>query len=138
MEKNFFNLIHSGKGGNNSTGDGYLYRGRGYIQLTTKDNYKLYTKKHNLFNPNDKQDFLTNPNLVATNIDYAVESACLYWRYLGAKKSNTNNYADNGIKEIDIIQVSANINGWFLPTKPHGLDDRRKKLEKIAKEMGLK
>lgn len=36
------NYIYGGKNGNNTTGDGFLYRGRGYNQLTWKNNYKIF------------------------------------------------------------------------------------------------
>ncbi|OOF55428.1 hypothetical protein [Rodentibacter myodis] len=130
-----------GRLGNNTTGDGFLYRGRGYIQLTGKNNYKLFTEKHNLFYPDDIKDFVKEPDLVSDNIDYCAESACLYWRYIGARYPDTNNLADMGASEDVLIKVSANINGWYgrgdFPNKAKGYEDRRKRFISISKLLGL-
>jgi predicted chitinase len=43
--------------GNNQAGDGYKYRGRGFVQLTGKRNYQLFGDRYNI-------DLVTNPDLV--------------------------------------------------------------------------
>jgi predicted chitinase len=40
----FFDFIYGGRYGNTSPGDGYKYRGRGFIGITFKDNYAKYGK----------------------------------------------------------------------------------------------
>lgn len=57
--------------GDEASGDGFRYRGRGYIQLTGKVNYKA-------FGGHIAQDLVANPDLVAT--DYALESAAYYFQ----------------------------------------------------------
>lgn len=67
--------------GNEASGDGYRYRGRGFIQLTGKNNYtKLQEYFHQEF-PNDLNNLLNNPDLIADkhHYKYAIESAFIYW-----------------------------------------------------------
>jgi predicted chitinase len=52
----FFNFVYGGKFGNSPT-EGFAYRGRGYNQLTYKDQYKKYSEILNL-------DLVKNPDLV--------------------------------------------------------------------------
>lgn len=52
----FFNFVYGGKYGNSAT-EGYMYRGRGYNQLTYKGNYKYYSDILKL-------DLVKNPDLV--------------------------------------------------------------------------
>ncbi len=62
------NLVYASRMGNGpeSSGDGYKYRGRGYIQLTGKDNYTQFDKTV-------PEDILANPDLVSGK--YALMSA---------------------------------------------------------------
>jgi putative chitinase len=57
--------------GDEASGDGFNYRGRGYIQLTGKVNYKA-------FGAHLGRDLLANPDLVAT--DYPLASAAYYFQ----------------------------------------------------------
>ena len=53
--------------GDEASGDGFKFRGRGALQLTGKDNYKLFSEYLK------KPEIMTNPDLVAT--EYSFESA---------------------------------------------------------------
>jgi putative chitinase len=97
--------------GNESSGEGWKYRGRGVIQLTGKSNYEAFSKTAN-------QDFVTNPDLVATP-EWALASACWFW-----KQRKINQYADAD----DIHMVTKRINGGFngLEHRQHYLDEYKK------------
>lgn len=87
--------------GDEASQEGWLYRGRGYIQLTGKDNYAAL----------DKQipgDILKNPDLVATS--YPMLSAAWFWDH-----NNINDLCDNG----NVIDVTKKVNGGL-----NGVDDR--------------
>lgn len=58
--------------GNTQPGDGYKYRGRGYIQLTGKDNYQKFAQFSGI-------DVVNNPDLVATPA-VGAEAALWYWK----------------------------------------------------------
>jgi predicted chitinase len=109
--------------GDEASGDGYRYRGRGLIQLTFKSNYQAFTACHNEKNPNDPQDFVAEPDLLVTQRKYAIESAFFFW-----DTRNVNADADND----DLKQVTTRINGGL-----NGLDDRRARLARIKKAMGI-
>ncbi|XZF16349.1 SpvB/TcaC N-terminal domain-containing protein [Chitinophagaceae bacterium MMS25-I14] len=70
---------HKGGNGDEASGDGFLYRGRGYFQLTLHDNYRDFTKAYNsLFGAHE--DFVTNPEKVATDKEIAVISSLWYFQ----------------------------------------------------------
>ena len=94
--------------GNDSQGDGYKYRGRGWIQLTGKANYK--TASTDL-----SQDFVNNPDLLSQYPGAAVISGW-YWN-----KHNLNVLADLD----DILSITKRINGGT-----NGLTDRQQWLTK--------
>src|SRR5690606_29693494 len=56
--------------GDEKSGDGYMYRGRGVLQTTGRNNYRLLGEYLGV-------DLLSNPDLVAT--EYALESAIFYF-----------------------------------------------------------
>lgn len=64
-------LMYGGRMGNDDAGDGYLYRGRGYTQLTGESNYRDAGTALNL-------DLVNNPDLAA-NRDNAQRIALWYW-----------------------------------------------------------
>jgi len=97
--------------GNIIAGDGKRFKGRGLIQLTGRANYDKYGKYK-------KQDFIGNPNLVATK--YAVDVSGWFWTI----EKSLNIYADKD----DIITITKKINGGL-----NGLEDRKKYLE-LAKK----
>lgn len=65
-------LMYGGRMGNDDVGDGYLYRGRGYTQLTGENNYRDAGTALNL-------DLVNNPDL-ASNRDNAQRIAVWYWQ----------------------------------------------------------
>ena len=155
-QPDLFNYVYANSNGNGSetSGDGYKYRGGGYIQITGREKYKGYTKVHNAKNPSDQQDFEANPNLVRTNVEYGVESAMFWWRNMGSVSTykDCNRLADLGATEAELIMMSANVNGWFtkggtqLPVNKHGIislreangmSDRRTRFNSIKKLLGL-
>ena len=71
--------VYGGRMGNGpeSTGDGYKFRGRGYIQLTGKDNYTAFGRAIN-------EDMTANPDKVATH--YALLSAAWFFNKNGLHK----------------------------------------------------
>jgi len=93
------NYVYSNRLGNGSeaSGDGWRFRGRGYIQLTGKDNYKA-------FDAFVDDDILANPDLVATK--YPLLSAAWFWSV-----NKINNLADAGIDVDDITRVTKKVNG---------------------------
>lgn len=96
--------------GDEASGDGWRFRGRGYIQLTGRNNYSL-------FNITVKEDILENPDLVAEK--YPLLSAGWFW-----DSNNLNDLADKGSTEEDVTAVTKRVNGGT-----HGLDDRISKFK---------
>jgi len=96
------NHVYAGRMGNGdeNSGDGFRYRGRGLIQLTGRSNYKACGEALGV-------DLEENPELVETP-QFAVLSAGWFWSTHGL-----NNIAS------DILAVTKKINGGT-----HGLDDR--------------
>ena len=74
------NKVYGGRMGNGTeeTGEGSLYKGRGLIQLTGKDNYRLASDALGV-------DFVANPDLVLTK-EYAALTAAWYWNKRGLNK----------------------------------------------------
>lgn len=102
--------------GNEQSGDGWTYRGRGIIQLTGKANYQAFSQDWGV-------DVVSQPDLVATDPVLAVASGCWYWQ-----KRNINAAAEAD----DLIKVTRLINGGT-----NGLDDRAHLLGIAKQQMGL-
>jgi putative chitinase len=101
--------------------EGYKYRGRGYIQLTGKNNYLLFDKSLN--ESGLEIDIIGNPDLVATT--YPLISAAWFFN-----KNNLNEIADlGGTKEI-ITRVTKKVNGGT-----HGLESRISYFNKFYKKL---
>jgi len=83
--------------GDEASQEGWLYRGRGYIQLTGKDNYAA-------FNDQVPEDILKNPDLVATQ--YPMLSAAWFWDH-----NNINDLCDNETIEDVTRKVNGGLNG---------------------------
>jgi len=108
------NLVYANRMGNGaeSSGDGFKYRGRGYIQLTGKVNYESFNKMVD-------EDIIVNPTLVATK--YPLLSAAWFWN-----SRLLNTLADKGATEVAVILITKKVNGGV-----HGLNDRLDKFKKF-------
>lgn len=99
--------------GNTEEGDGWKWRGRGFLQCTGRTNYRSFASEMRL------PDVMKDPNLVA--IDYAFESA--FWFF---KRNKLFQMADKGVNDEVITAITRKVNGGT-----HGLDDRLEKTKKI-------
>jgi putative chitinase len=101
------NRVYADRNGNRDekSGDGYKYRGRGYIQLTGASNYDLFSKYIVI-------DCIDNPDLVATQ--YPLESAAWFFT-----KNNIWAKCDKGSELQNITEVTKAVNGG-----KHGLTSR--------------
>ena len=93
--------------GDDASGDGWRYCGRGLIQLTGKDNYAAFADSIGI-TPEEVSDYVQT-------FEGAVQSACWFW-----ESNNLNQYADSG----DIETMTKRINGGTL-----GLADRKEHYE---------
>jgi putative chitinase len=100
--------------GNEASGDGYRYCGRGLIQLTGRTNYQAFA------------DSIETPLEEMTEylgtFEGAVQSACWFW-----ESNNLNKWADAG----DILTMTKKINGGTI-----GLADRTKHYEHACHVLG--
>ena len=103
------NRVYGGRMGNGveATGDGFKFRGRGYIQLTGKDNYTQFDKTV-------PEDILANPDLVSGK--YALMSAAWFF-----DKNKLWAICDKGADQATVTAVTKRVNGGTI-----GLPDRIK------------
>ena len=108
------NRVYASRMGNGdeASGDGWKYRGRGALQLTGKANYQAFAEY--LKNP----EVVTNPDVVATT--FAFESAMFFF-----DKNKLWSICDQGVNDAAILALTKRINGGT-----HGLDDRNAKTKK--------
>ncbi|VVE19647.1 glycoside hydrolase family 19 protein [Pandoraea fibrosis] len=124
--KNLANYVYASRyeNGDEDSGDGYKYRGRGLIQTTFKSNYRVLTKEHNRRFPNEPCDFIANPDLVLSNLEYGIESAFVYW----SVTRDVNSIADSG----SVSDVTKKVNGGL-----HGYAERKSAFNKLANILGI-
>jgi putative chitinase len=102
--------------GDESTGEGFKFRGRGAIQLTGKDNYKAFDQFVD-------EDLIASPELVASK--YPLLSAAWFW-----DKTKLNAISDKGATDDVVKQVTIKVNGGT-----HGLADRISKFKLFYAEL---
>jgi putative chitinase len=98
--------------GDEASGDGFKYRGRGYIQLTGKNNYQAFSGFIG-------EDCVASPDLVATT--YPLASAAFFF--------NSNNIwaiCDRGANDATVTSVTKVVNGGT-----HGLAERIQNFKKF-------
>lgn len=102
------NQVYAGRMGNGApeTGDGFRYRGGGYMQITGKESYQHYADYI-------KKDVGETADLVRSTDEYALDSAC--WEYAIDKKLNDEADAK------DFVTITKRINGGTI-----GLTERLK------------
>ena len=115
------NKIYASRMGNGdqASGDGFKFRGRGPIQLTGRSNYETFA--FDMF-PDDPHRIIDNPDLVSTDFEIALMSAVWFWN-----RTKLNALADKG----DIKMMTKRINGGFI-----GLEDRIKHYEHALHVLG--
>ena len=103
------NLVYGNRmgNGNEKSGDGYKFKGRGALQLTGKNNYVAFSEHLN------KPEILDNPDLVA-NQD-AFESAIFFF-----DKNKLWDICDQGMGDKTITKLTKRINGGT-----NGLEHRK-------------
>jgi putative chitinase len=110
------NKVYGGRMGNGpeSSGDGSKFCGRGYIQLTGKDNYTAFGKSIN-------EDMSANPDKVASS--YALLSAAWFFN-----KNGLHKMADGGAGVDTVKAITKRVNGGYI-----GIDDRIKHFNEYYK-----
>jgi putative chitinase len=112
------NLVYGSRMGNGAeaTGEGYKFRGRGYIQLTGKDNYTAFDKVV-------VENLLEQPDLVATK--YPLLSAAWFFH-----KNGLHKIADGGATDAVVTSITKRVNGGII-----GLEARIKEFHSFYKSL---
>ena len=90
---------------NEASKEGFRFRGRGYIQLTGKENYAAFDKFV-------EDDILANPDLVATK--YPLLSAAWFF-----SKNKLNEIASKGADDATVTAVTKRVNGGTIGLVDH-------------------
>lgn len=110
------NVVYGNRMGNGDedSGDGWKFKGRGYIQLTGKSNYTAFAESVDM-NLDDCIEYLKTPM-------GALESALWFWN-----TNKLNKYCD----KHDVKGMTKRVNGGY-----NGLQDREEKWEKVLELLG--
>jgi putative chitinase len=110
------NNVYADRMGNgpSSSGDGWLFHGRGLIQITGRANYTAFGLTADM-SPDQVVDYVQT-------FDGAVQTACWFW-----STNNLNQYADSN----NIETMTRRINGGL-----NGLDDRKAKCSLAQQVLG--
>lgn len=100
--------------GDEASKEGAVYKGRGLIQVTGKDNYFWFASSLQI-TPEEASEYMQT-------FEGAAQSACWYW-----EQTSLNKLADQG----DILNMTKRINGGTI-----GLEDRKKHYEHALHVLG--
>lgn len=92
--------------GDEKSGEGFFFRGRGALQTTGKEGYQAFSDSIS------KPEIMVTPDLVA--VDYAFESALFFFN-----KNKLWSICDKGVTDATILAITKKINGGT-----NGLEDR--------------
>ena len=108
------NKVYNGRMGNAAgSNDGWLYAGKGFIQLTGKDNVREFAEHIG------RDSLVDDPSPIADEL--AMDSAIFFF-----EKNGLFRIADEGVSKDTIKRITRRVNGGY-----HGLDDRIAKTTKI-------
>ncbi|WP_238484729.1 glycoside hydrolase family 19 protein [Rahnella bonaserana] len=114
---------------NTEVGDGPKYRGRGLIQLTWKKNYRIFSDYAGI-------NFVSSPDDIAKNKEYAIRASCWFWRKNGGIHKKYNAQGDINIlianEKNNVTLITKSVNGG-----DNGLEERKMYFEKIKNHWGL-
>jgi putative chitinase len=113
------NTAYGTRLGNTQPGDGYRFRGRGFIQLTGRDNYTKYGQMIG-------KDLVGNPDL-ALQVEVSALVAAAMWRDKGC-----NQDADKGEADEVVEAITQKVNGG-----KNGLEERREYFHRAQQALGL-
>jgi putative chitinase len=105
--------VYAGRMGNENEAQASLYIGRGFLQLTGRDNYRSFASDMGV------PKVMTDPDLVADT--YAFETALWFF-----EKNALFKIADEGVTDDAIKRITRRVNGGY-----HGLEDRSNQSKKI-------
>jgi len=110
------NRVYANRMGNGdeASGDGWRFAGKGLIQLTGRTNYTWFAASLSI-SVEEASEYLQT-------FEGAAQSACWFW-----ETNNLNQYADSG----DLLTMTKKINGGTI-----GLADRQKHYEEFKHIMG--
>lgn len=114
--KKIANRVYANRMGNGdeASGDGWTYRGRGLIQLTGKDNYTFFAGSLGI-PVEEAADYMAT-------FEGAAQSACFFW-----EQNKLNRFADAN----DVRGLTKAINGGYI-----GLEDRIRHTEHALHILG--
>jgi putative chitinase len=111
------NRVYANRMGNGdeASGEGFKYAGKGIIQLTGKDNYTRFAQSLEI-SVEDAAEYMKT-------FEGAAQSACWFW-----ETNNLNKFADAG----DLKTMTRVINGGYK-----GMEDRELQYARIARMLGI-
>ena len=111
------NRVYANRMGNGdeASGEGFKYAGKGIIQLTGKDNYTRFAQSLEI-SVDDAAEYMKT-------FEGAAQSACWFW-----ETNNLNKFADAG----DLKTMTRVINGGYK-----GMEDRELQFARISKLLGM-